>query len=81
MVEINIHRGFYSYLHTFRVNCVLLSIIDQNIAGIPGAVVLCHMNSNDLMATRKTDQEHISNLKKALEKLQTAEFHLKLQNC
>ena len=75
------HKGLYSYRRLpFGLNCALAifqKIIDQTVAGIPGVVSYL----NDLVVTRKTDQEHIANLNKALDRLKTAGFRLKMEKC
>ena len=81
MVVINTHKGLYRYRRLpFGLNCapaIFQKIIDQTVAGIPGVVSYL----DDLVVTGKTDQEHIANLKKALDRLKTAGFRLKLEKC
>ena len=81
MVVINTHKGLYRYRRLpFGLNCapaIFQKIIDQTVAGIPGVVSYL----DDLVVTGKTDQEHIANLKKALDRLKTAGFRLKMEKC
>ena len=81
MVVINTHRRLYQYrCLPFRLSCapaIFQKIIDQTIADITG--VVCYLD--DLVVTGKTDQEHISNLQKTLDRLRTAGFHLKMNKC
>ena len=78
MVVINTHKGLYRYrCLPFGLNCapaIFQKIIDQTVAGIPGVVSYL----DDLVVTGKTDQEHVANLKKALNRLKAAGFRLKL---
>ena len=81
MVVINTHKGLYGYRSLpFGLNCapaIFQKIIDQTVAGIPGVVSYL----DDLVVTGKTDQEHIANLKKALDRLKTTGFRLKMEKC
>ena len=90
MVVINTHKGLYRYRRLpFGLNsapAIFQQIIDQTVAGIPGVVSYL----DDLVVTGKTDQELMKwlfdqerltpNLKKALERLKTAGFRLKMEN-
>ena len=81
LVVVNTHKGLYQYQRLpFGLSCapaLFQKIIDQTIADIPG--VVCYLD--DIIVTGKTDQEHISNLQKALKRLKTAGFHLKKEKC
>ena len=81
MVVINTQKGLYRYRRLpFGLNsapAIFQQIIDQTVAGIPGVVSYL----DDLVVTGKTDQEHVTNLKKALETLKTAGFRLKMEKC
>ena len=81
LVVVNTHKGLYQYqCLPFGLSCataLLQKIIDQTIADIPG--VVCYLD--DIIVTGKIDQEHTSNLQKALERLKTAGFHLKKEKC
>ena len=81
MVVINTHKGLYRYRRLlFGLNCapaIFQKIIDQTVAGILGVVSYL----DDLVVTGKTDQEHIANLNKALDRLKTAGFCLKMEKC
>ena len=78
---INTYRGLYWYkCLPFGLICaptIFQKIIDQTIADIPG--VVCYLD--DLVVTGKTDQEHLSNLQKTLDRLRTAGFYLKMEKC
>ena len=80
-IVINTHKGLYRYRHLpFGLNsapAIFQQIIYQTVAGIPGVVSYL----DNLVVTGKTDQEHITNLKKALERLKTAGFRLKMEKC
>ena len=56
---------------------VVSKIIDQTIADIPG--VMCYID--DIIITGKMDQEHTANIRKAVEKLKAAGFHIKREKC
>ena len=75
------HKGLCRYRRLpFGLNsapAIFQQIIDQTVAAIPGVVSYL----DDLVVTGKTDQEHIINLKKALERLKTAGFRLKMKKC
>ena len=77
MVVINMHKGLYRYrCLPFGLNCVpaiFQKIMDQTVAGILGVVSYL----DGLVVTGKTDQEHIANLNKALDRLKTAGFCLR----
>ena len=79
MVVINTHRGLYQYKHLpFGLSCapeIFQKIIDYTIADMPG--VVCYLDN--LIITRKTDQEHISNLQNTLDRLRTTRFCLKME--
>ena len=81
LVVVNTHKGLYQYQRLpFGLSCapaLFQKIIDQTIADIPG--VVCYLD--DIIVTGKTDQEHTTNLQKALERLKAAGFHLKREKC
>ena len=81
MVVINTHHSLYRYKHLpFKLSCapvIFQKIIDQTIADIPG--VMCYLD--DLVVTGKSDEEHLSNLQKTLDRLRMAGFHLKMKKC
>ena len=81
IVVVNTHKALYQYqCLLFGLSCapaLFQKIIDQTIADIPG--VVCYLD--DIIVTGKTDQEHTTNLQKALERLKAAGFHLKREKC
>jgi len=81
LVVVNTHKGLYQYQRLpFGLSCapaLFQKIIDQTISDIPG--VVCYLD--DIIVTGKTDQEHIANLQKALERLRAEGFHLKREKC
>ena len=52
-------------------------IINQTIADIFG--IVCYLD--DIIVTGKMDQEHTTNLQKALKRLKVADFQLKREKC
>jgi len=80
LVVVNAHKGLYQYQRLpFGLSCapaLFQKIIDQTISDILG--VVCYLD--DIIVMEKTDQEHIVNLQKALERLKAEGFHLKMLN-
>ena len=81
LVVINTHQGLYKYKHLpFGFSCALADfqkLMEQIVDDIPG--VAC--NLDDIVVTGKCEQEHLTNLQKTTECLDTTRLRLKPDKC
>ena len=78
---INIHKGLFSYQHlTFGVSSALgifQRTMETILAGIPRVLVYL----DDILVTGSSQEEHMSNLKEVLSRLQEAGLRLRKDRC
>ena len=80
LVVINTHQGLYKYKRLpFGLSCapaIFQKLMEQIVGDIPG--VACYLD--DIVVTGKCEQEHLANLQRTMERLNTTGLCLKLEN-
>ena len=81
LVVINTHQGLYKYKRLpFGLSCapaIFQKLMEQIVGDIPG--VACYLD--DIVVTGKCEQEHLANLQRTMERLNTTGLRLKLEKC
>ena len=81
LTVINTHQGLYKFKRLpFGLSCapaVFQKLIEQLVGDIPG--VACYLD--DIVVTGRSEQDHLNNLQKTMDKLNVSGFRLKLEKC
>ena len=81
LAVINTHQGLYKFKRLpFGVSCapaVFQKFNEQLVGDIPG--VACYQD--DIVVTGTSEQKHLNNLQKTMDKLQASGLRLKLEKC
>ena len=81
LTVINTHQGLYKFKRLpFGLSCapaVFHKLIEQLVGDIPG--VACYLD--DIVVTGRSEQDHLNNLQKTMDKLNVSGLRLKLEKC